>query len=400
MDDRSSKASGPAPSSSASSSPAPTGATPRRRSATVAILGAGPGGAACAAHLGQLGVRDVVLVDRHDFPREKTCGSGISPRGIETLRELGVWQDIEPLSYAITGLRLVTPGGLEIWPSGGKKAEAVVCERGVFDHTLVKRAQARGAELVPNFHATDVLEEGGRVVGLRSAAGEEIQARLVVIAGGAHCRVGLPAARPRHTIHAIMGWWSGVPFRANHVEMIFDRMLTPYYGWLFPEGPDQVNIGITYEDGEGAPKRNARELFQAFLDKHYRDRLAGATERRSRKGHPIVWSDTPEKLTRPGAIVVGEAGLMTHPATAEGIYQAMRSGMFAASAIHGVVRRGEREEAAWAGYERACRRRFRASFLAGRAFRRVMRTDALDWAVRAGQTPTMQALTAKLFASM
>ena len=70
----------------------------------------GPAGAACAAHLGQLGVQDVVLVDRHDFPRDKTCGSGISPKGIQTLKDLGVWHEIEPHSYPINGIRIVKDG--------------------------------------------------------------------------------------------------------------------------------------------------------------------------------------------------------------------------------------------------------------------------------------------------
>jgi geranylgeranyl reductase family protein len=372
----------------------------RDRRANVVILGAGPAGSACAAHLGQLGVEDVVLTDRHDFPRDKTCGSGLSPKGIQTLKDLGVWHEIEPLSYPISGIRIVTPGGLESWQSAGTKAEAVVCERRVLDHKILLRATARGTEFVPNFNANAVLERDGRVEGIRSQEGAEIRARFVVIAGGAHCRVGLPEQRPRQTIQAIMGWWENIDFRPNHVEMIFDRMLAPYYGWLFPEGNGRVNIGITYEESDGAPKRNARELFQTFLDKHYKARLSDAKEVKSWKGHPVVWNYTPEKLTRPGALVVGEAGLMTHPATAEGIYQGMRSGMLAAEAISDVIVRGFDETKAWASYEAACKKTFRASFLAGGAWRRIVKTDALDWVVRAGQTPAVQSITAKLLASI
>jgi threonine dehydrogenase-like Zn-dependent dehydrogenase len=56
----------------------------------IGIIGAGPAGAAAALRLGQLGVPDVVLVDRDEFPRDKTCGSGVSPKGINTLKRLGV----------------------------------------------------------------------------------------------------------------------------------------------------------------------------------------------------------------------------------------------------------------------------------------------------------------------
>ncbi|MEQ9325378.1 MAG: FAD-dependent monooxygenase, partial [Polyangiaceae bacterium] len=131
--------------------------------ADVAIIGAGPAGTAAAAHLGQLGIHDVVLVDRHDFPRDKTCGSGISPKGIQTLRDLGVWEDVERHSYRIGGIRIVTPSGYESWQSAGDVAEAVVCHRRVLDNILLERAKRFGVRFLPYFTATNMLNEGDRV---------------------------------------------------------------------------------------------------------------------------------------------------------------------------------------------------------------------------------------------
>src|SRR6185436_15703399 len=118
---------------------------------SVAIIGAGPAGTAAAIHLGQLGVKDVVLVDRYDFPRDKTCGSGISPKGIETLKTLGVWEQVSAEAYGISGLRLVLPGGREVFASGGKEAAAIICCRRRFDHLLLERARALGVRFIPNF---------------------------------------------------------------------------------------------------------------------------------------------------------------------------------------------------------------------------------------------------------
>lgn len=367
--------------------------------ADVAILGAGPAGTAAAVHLGTLGVQRVVLVDRHDFPRDKTCGSGLSPKGIGVLKELGVWSEIEPHAYPITGIRLVTPGGHESWQSAGDVAQAAICYRRTLDHILLKRALARGVTFLPHFDATETLEENGRVVGIRARDGREVHARYTLIAGGSHCRVGLPEKRPRRIIQAIMGWWEGVPFRPHHVEMIFDRMNEPYYGWLFPESETRVNIGITYED-RGDTKKNARQLFAQFLDKYFSDRLKGATRIGGFRGHPIVWSYDIEKLTAPGRIVIGEAGLMTHPATAEGIYQGMRSGMLGAEAVADILVGDWSEERAMREYERRCRRAFRLSFLGGGAFRRLVEGDGLDWMVRLSDTPLVQSATAKLMAQM
>src|SRR5690606_11678776 len=307
-------------------------------------------------------------------PRDKTCGSGLSPKGIGVLKELGVWSEVEPHAYPITGIRLVTPGGHESWQSAGDVAQAAVCHRRTLDHILLKRALARGVTFLPHFDATQTIEEGGRVVGIRARDGREVRARYTLIAGGSHCRVGLPEQRPRRIIQAIMGWWEGVPFRPHHVEMIFDRMNEPYYGWLFPAGDTRVNIGITYEDGPNGSKKNARELFAQFLDKHYGERLKSATRIGALKGHPIVWSYDIEKLTAPGRLVIGEAGLMTHPATAEGIYQGMRSGMLGAEAVADILVGGQSEESATERYEQRCQRAFRLSFLGGGAFRRLVRT--------------------------
>lgn len=370
-----------------------------RYEADVAIIGAGPAGTAAAAHLGALGVDRVVLVDRHDFPRDKTCGSGISPKGITVLKELGVWDEVEPHSYPIRGLRLVTPGGRESWQSGGEKAEAVVCYRRILDHVLLKRALAAGTQFVPDFDAAEAIVEGERMVGFRSRSGVEVRAGLTLVAGGSHCRVGLPELRPRRTIQAIMGWWDHAEFRPHHVEMIFDRRIEPYYGWLFPESETRVNIGITYEDSPG-DKKNARELFRAFLDQHYAKQLAGATQVGGWRGHPIVWSYAIEKLAAPGRIAIGESGLMTHPATAEGIYQGMRSGMLGAEAASAILRGRRSEQDAFRVYERECKKAFQLSFWGGGVFRRLVKNGGLDFMVALGEQPAVRTATARLMAAM
>jgi len=58
--------------------------------ADVAIVGAGPAGLATAIRLGQLGAQRFVIVDRQNFPRDKTCGGAITPAGIRVPKNLGV----------------------------------------------------------------------------------------------------------------------------------------------------------------------------------------------------------------------------------------------------------------------------------------------------------------------
>jgi menaquinone-9 beta-reductase len=364
--------------------------------ADVVIVGAGPAGTAAAAHLGQLGINDVLLVDKLDFPRDKTCGSGVSPKGIALFRELGVWEEVEKSAYRITGIRIVTPSGHESYQSAGDAIEAVVCQRRILDHLILKRAESLGVRFMPHFVADRLLEENGRVTGVVAKDGRSVKARVTVIAGGTHCRL-VPERRPRKLIQAIMGWWDGVPFRKGHLEMIFDPDIAPYYGWLFPENDERVNIGITYEDPKN--ERNARDIFQRFLDKHYAARLRPATQIGAWKGHPIAYSYRIGGLTSKGCMVIGEAGLLTHPATAEGIYQGMKSGVLAAEALRELFS-GADEAAAFAGYERRIKSAFQLSFLGGAVFRAIVKTPLLDWLVKAGEKPMVQSAAAKVMAAM
>ena len=167
---------------------------------------------------------------------------------------------------------------------------------------------------------------------------------------------------------------------------------------LFPEGGGRVNIGIAYEDRDGT--KNAREMFRRFLDRQYSKRLAHATPIGAWKGHPVAYSYRIEGLTSPGRIVVGESGLLTHPATAEGIYQGMRSGMMAAEALRDVLVSGADEAASFAAYESRCRKTFRASFLGGGMFRLLLKTPALDLLAKAGEQPLVRRTAARILASL
>jgi geranylgeranyl reductase family protein len=372
-------------------------AEPQITRAKVAIIGAGPAGSATALHLAQLGIDGVTIVDLHEFPRHKTCGSGLSPRAITALKELQVWDAVEPIAYPITGLRLVSREGNEAWMSGGDRAGAVICLRHDLDFEIHKRSLERGVNFLSGFAADTPIVRGGRWAGIRAKDGREVHADHVVVANGAHTAFST-CEGPKQTIHTIMGWWEGVEYRPHHIEMFWDDLTLPFYGWLFPETATRVNIGITYEDDHKL--KNARRIFQAFLDKHFRTRLKGATQLGKWKGHPIVYTYRTGKLWSPGRVVIGEAGRMTHPATGEGIYQGMRSGMFAAEALADILRGRASEAEAMTRYDRRCATTFMPSFWAGGFFRGVLHTPFLDYVVRATNSPRIQAATARMLAHL
>ncbi len=277
-------------------------------------------------------------------------------------------------------------------PAGIARAAAVIVGAGPGGTAAALRLAQLGVHFVPRFRAKAPItrrDAAGRTrwAGVRAADGREIGAQFVVVADGAHSTLTTVTGRKR-TIHTIMGWWENVEYRPNHVEMLWDESVRPCYGWLFPETERRVNIGITYDDD--AKVKNARALFHTFLERHFEERLARATQVGRFRGHPIVYCYRPRQLTAPGRIAIGEAGRMTHPATGEGIYQAMHSGVLAAEAIESILAGRSGEARALAAYEQRVRRRFTPSFCAGAAFRGLLRTPLFDAAVKLGSAPRLR----------
>lgn len=365
----------------------------------VAIVGAGPGGAAAAVALGQLGITNVVLLDREGFPRDKTCGSGLSPNALKLVEHLGIAAKVRELGHAINTVRIVTPGGREL--SVSSNAAAIVLLRRHFDHLLVERAQALGITLRTPFRADSLIEEAGRVVGVKSFEGEEVRARFVLFADGAHS-IFSQDPRPKRSIATLMGWWEDFPSAPHTLDMIFDREVSPLYGWMFPETDNRVNIGICVdgqdEDGNKST-RNLRAIFEGFLERHYGEKLKRAKQLGKWKGHPIVYTNWVGHMTRPGGLYLGEAARITHNATGEGISQAMESGVFAAEAVANVLKHGAREEKEWSAYVNRHRKRFTSSFVAGHALRAVIASPILDGVADVYNQPTVRKLVVKVLGS-
>ena len=313
----------------------------------ILIVGAGPSGAAAAVRLGQLGIQDVLLVDRDRFPRNKTCGSGLSPAALQVAEALGIGPEMRKRANPVLAVRFVTPSG-EVLKVPANSA-AVILLRKEFDNLLVERARALGVRFRDGWRAMETIEENGRVVGVRGMESEEIRARWTLFADGAHSLFSTDDRERRH-IDTLMGWWEGPDFERGRLDMVFDSELSPLYGWLFPETPARVNIGICVdaqdEYGRKVP-RDLRALFRRFLDRHFATELRTARQIGSLKGHPIVHTTWIANVARPGALLIGEAARLTHNGTGEGISQAMQSGVYAAEAVARVARGTVGEAAAW-----------------------------------------------------
>ena len=115
----------------------------------VAVVGAGPAGSAAAIAAADRGL-SVVGIDKATFPRDKTCGDGITANALRLVERLGLSRE----AFAATDPQivretlLVAPGGHRIvLPMPGDGIHGAIVERRTFDAALVDLARARGADI-------------------------------------------------------------------------------------------------------------------------------------------------------------------------------------------------------------------------------------------------------------
>ncbi|HUU03063.1 MAG TPA: NAD(P)/FAD-dependent oxidoreductase [Myxococcota bacterium] len=354
--------------------------------ADIVVIGAGPAGSVAALEAARAGLGKILLLEKADLGRPKPCGGGISPGARKVLRDLGLWEQIEPRTYPISGLRLVSPSGAEIRISGGETAS--VLNRSELDRILVEAAVDAGVLFRPRKTVSGLILKSDRVVGVR-LGDATIEARWVILAGGALPGRALRFQRAR-TMSTCLARFEDLPFDPHMVEMIYDTELLPGYGWLFPESAARVNIGICLPSRKLAG-RSTRSIFESFMRRHFGKRLASAKRIGQLRGHPISTCAWIRHPAPPGVLVVGEACGLVNPATGEGILYAMQSARLAVRALTTGTHRNFNATGTAALYLGSLRRAFGARLLAAELFTRLG-VGALDAVAWLGEFPLVKRL--------
>jgi menaquinone-9 beta-reductase len=286
------------------------------------VVGAGPAGTATALsaiHAGP-GLR-VLLLDRADFPRDKSCGDGIAPHVLDRLGRIGVtgvedgWTPLTRLELARGTSSVSRPMARPVY----------VIPREVFDARLVERAVSAGATLVRHRVADVRATDEGIVLD------DRYRAPVVVGADGAHSvlRGHLGLSDGRRAL-AIRGYAPTPPERRGTQVIRYGDRRQPSYAWAFDRGDGLSNVGygeLLPDDRTDDPPNRALLLDQ--LDRL----LPGSVEAGEQwKAHHLPLSGWAWEQPDGPVLLTGDAAGLINPMTGEGIYYAVATGITAGRA--------------------------------------------------------------------
>lgn len=336
------------------------------RDADVAVVGSGPAGSSLAIRLARAGV-EVALLDARSFPRSKPCGDCLSPGATPLLRELGVLSELESRGPGrLTGWRVRSPGGT--WfagrfdPGRGRgPAEGLSLPRRELDAALLDGARRRGARLLERTRAVGLLREGGRAAGLRVRDGRgrerDLRVRFVVGADGLRSTVARelggvrPGPRRRIALVQRVRAPRG-PARTGELRLGDDGVLG-----LAPVGRGRYNLTLVVPRSAAPAVSRSREgYFRRRVRGYGLEAWLGEIEPASEIEVTGPFEVKPERLTVPGALLVGDAAGYFDPLTGQGIFRALATSRLAARSILRSLDDPGREAAALHRYRGEARR--------------------------------------------
>lgn len=335
----------------------------------VLVVGAGPGGSAAAQALAQRG-QNVLLLDKAHFPRDKTCGDGLTPRAVGTLAEMGVLDELRRVGREVSRFAVVSP---RRWRTEAAipterplPTRALVVPRLTLDDRLRLAAVRDGARCVEGAHVVD-LERGANgitAVVERGGKRERYAATLALVATGANTRllrnIGILKSQP-NVLVASRAYYEGARDLEDVWMLRFDHVPMPGYGWVFPTSEGTANIGVGYFKEQR--ERSAHAAFEQFIASPPLQAMLRHAQRVSPvKGYPL----RDDFLTAPTfgerILLVGEAAGLVNPLTGEGIDYALESGRLAAEHAAEMLARGDFSVEAHRAYDQALRERYQALF--------------------------------------
>lgn len=311
--------------------------------ADVVVVGAGPAGSAAAAWAAR-GGRDVLVVDAAQFPRDKSCGDGLTPRAVAELERLGMgpWLDTRIRHH---GLRMSGFGAdVEVrWPGPSFPSTGSAVPRTELDDRIRSVAADDGAKMRLGAKAVGVTHDSrGRVESVQLDDGATIGCAHLIVADGARSTLGRVLGRTWHkeTVYgtAIRGYIAtpraDEPWITSHLELRSpEGQVLPGYGWIFPLGNGEVNIGVGALATAKRPAHAALRPLLSYYTQLRREEWGFSGEPRAALSALLPMGGAVSGVAGPNWMLVGDAAACVNPLNGEGIDYGLETGRLAAELL-------------------------------------------------------------------
>nr|WP_220096633.1 menaquinone reductase [Mycolicibacterium doricum] len=311
--------------------------------ADVVVVGAGPAGSSAAAWAARAG-RDVLVIDSARFPRDKACGDGLTPRAVAELERLGLgpWLDTR---IRHRGLRMSGFGAaVEVaWPGPSFPSTGSAVPRTELDDRIRCVAADDGARMMLGTKAVDVSHDSsGHVDTLTLDSGDEVGVGTLIVADGARSTLGRALGRRWHqqTVYgvAVRGY---LPSPRSHEQWITSHLelrspegkVLPGYGWVFPLGNGEVNIGVGALATAKRPADAALRPLMSYYTALRREEWGFEGEPRAPLSALLPMGGAVSGVAGPNWMLIGDAAACVNPLNGEGIDYGLETGRLAADLL-------------------------------------------------------------------
>ncbi|MEA1902041.1 MAG: geranylgeranyl reductase family protein [Actinomycetota bacterium] len=325
-------------------------------SPSILVVGGGPAGSAAALWLARDG-HEVTLVEKKEYPREKTCGDALTPRAIYQLGEMGFDFDVPEL-HRVTGLRSYAGDDLMLemsWPDHSTFPNwGGVIRRRDLDMQVARLAEKEGVTVREGTTATPVIENGVLTsVSLVNGSGSETVAPdVTIIADGSMNRFGRDLGTTRRKDYpmglAARGYYaspmSSDPFIESQLDLRDSSGATmPGYGWVFPLGDGSVNVGVgllsTFKRWKHVNTTHMMNDYVATAPDHWELSEEGRLSKPM--GGKLTMSFSKGPLVGSNWITIGDAAGAINPWNGEGISYAYETGRLASEYVGEAIGAGD-----------------------------------------------------------